>query len=214
MQLKTSSYNDQVTNENKIKKLSFVNDSLVTAINKKDTLIDSLRVANVSFKKDKEKEKAKLIYAKKASTLTRDQEYDKKAQFIYNFGTYIEWPVEYNGTEFIIGVVGDADVIKKLQSTIDDKKVKGKKVRIEKYTKGAKYNIIYITNSKTSEFSSVKDDCKKNKTLFICDDELMYSTGSHIVFIMDEDKVRYLLNKLAIEKVGLKVSQELMRFSG
>ncbi|MGZ4035547.1 MAG: hypothetical protein ACXVP4_11825, partial [Bacteroidia bacterium] len=93
--MKTSSYNDQVTNENKIKKLSFVNDSLVTAINKKDTLIDSLRVANVSFKKDKEKEKAKLIYAKKASTLTRDQEYDKKAQFIYNFGTYIEWPVEY-----------------------------------------------------------------------------------------------------------------------
>ena len=200
--------------ENKIKKISFLNDSLAAALYKKDTLIDSLSIANASLRKEKEKDKSKIIYAKKASTLSKDQEYDKKAQFIFNFGNYIEWPVEYNGTDFIIGVVGDADVIKKLQKAIEDKKVKGKKVIIEKYTKGAKYNIVYITTSKSSEFITIKEDSKKNKTLFICDDELLYSTGSHIVFVLDEDKVHYLLNKIAIEKVGLKVSQELMRFSG
>ena len=216
LELKTSSNASSIGYESKIKKLSGSNDSLITVLYKKDTLIDSLNIANATLRKekDKEKEKAKYVSVKKASTLTKDQEYDKKAQFIYNFGAYIEWPVEYNGTDFIIGVVGDDDVIKKLQSTIADKKVKGKKVTIQKYTKGAKYNIVYVTTSKTAEFYNVKEDSKKNKTLFICDDESLYSTGSHIVFVMDEDKIRYLLNKLAIEKVGLKVSQELMRFSG
>ena len=212
LQLQTSTNN--VLYESKIKKLSASNDSLISAVHKKDTLIDSLNSACISFRKEKEKEKPKFIYAKKASTLSVDQEYDKKAQFIYNFGAYIEWPVEFNGTDFVIGVVGNADIIKKLQNAIANKKVKGKKIVIQSYIKGAKYNIIYVTTSKTSEFSSVREDSKKNKTLFISDDELQYATGSHIVFILDEDKVRYLLNKIEIEKAGLKVSQELMRFSG
>ena len=45
------------------------------------------------------------------------------------------------------------------------------------------------------------------------DDDALYAQGAHISFLMDDDKIRYTLNKPIIEKIGLKVSQELMRFS-
>jgi YfiR/HmsC-like len=198
--------------ESKLKTLASSKDSLSAEVAMKQAQIDSLILINFSLKKEKEKQKPVVV--KKASTLTKNQEYDKKAQFIYNFGAYIEWPVEYNGTDFVVGVAGDLEVIKKLQKAIGDKKVKGKKIRIEKYIKGAKYNIIYLINTSNTTFASIKEDGKKNKTLFVCDDESLYNNGAHIVFLLDDDKVRYLLNKITIEKVGLKVSQELMRFSG
>lgn len=197
-------------NEQAIKKSYAVNDSLMMMLVKKDSVIDSLytKIAELQLKKDKTK-----YIAKKPSTLNKDQEYDKKAQFVYNFASYIEWPVIYNGTDFVIGIAGDKTVIKKIADIIGNKKVGGKKLKIEKYNKVTNYHLVYVTSSNSNLFSSIKNDSKKNKTILVSDDEALYNAGSHISFLMDDDKVRYTINKPSIEKIGLKVSQELMRFS-
>jgi hypothetical protein len=194
------------------KKMSSLNDSLRLALLSKDTIIDSLnvRLAEATTKKEKEKVKVTNISAKK-STLTKEQEYEKKSLFLYNFTKLVEWPIEYNGTEFVIGVVSDDICLREIQDFMAQKKVSGKKIIVEKYKKGARYNVVYITSAESGSFSTVKNAVKKNKTLLVTDDA---TAGSHISFILDQDKVRYLVNKIAIEKAGLKVGQELMRYSG
>ncbi len=194
-------------------KTSAAYDSLKVLVLKKDSLIDSLVLKLSDFNQKKEKDKTKIFASKKPSSMTKDQEYERKAQFVYNFAAYIEWPVIYNGTEFVIGVAGDDYALKKIRETIGTKKIGGKKVKIEKYNKVTNYHLVYVTSTNTAAFAAIKNDSKKNKTILISDDDALFYSGAHISFIMDEDKVKYAVNKASIEKVGLKVSQELMRFS-
>lgn len=200
--------NDQ--KEQKIKSLLILNDSLGHILISKDSIIDSLNTKITELQSKKEKPKN---YAKKSSTMSKDIEYDLKAQFIYNFAAYIEWPIIYNGTEFVIGVAGDDAAVKKIKQIIGGKKVGGKKLKIEKYDKVTNYHIVYVTASSTSSFSNLKNEARKNKTILVTDDVGLFDLGAHISFIMNGDKIRYTLNKVAIEKLGLKVSTELMRFS-
>jgi hypothetical protein len=196
---------------NQLKESMIEKDSLKRIIVWKDSVIDSLNLKIVDLQS--KKEKPRTIVSKKASSLSKDQEYDKKSQFIYNFAAYIEWPVLYNGTEFVIGIEGDNDVIRKIETVIGNKKVGGKKVRVEKYDKVTKYQMVYVTSSRELLFSTIKNDVKKDKTIIVADDESFSSQGANICFILDDDKVHYTVNKPSIEKIGLKVSQELMRFS-
>ncbi|CAN5493933.1 hypothetical protein BH10BAC1_BH10BAC1_06850 [soil metagenome] len=213
MSLRTESIKTVSDQDIQLSKIALVNDSLKTALERKNSTIDSLqnKLADIQAKKDKDKPK---VYAsKKTSNLTKDQEYERKSQFVYNFAAYIEWPVIYNGTEFVIGIAGDDDVVKKIKSTIGDKKVGGKKLRIEKYNKVTNYHLVYVTTSYSASFANIKTESKKNKTIIISDDYALFDAGAQISFIMNDDKVKYTINKTAIEKIGLKVSQELMRFS-
>lgn len=191
--------------------LQVLNDSLRMQLVLKDSTIDSLSTKLNEATVKKEKEKGKTPVVAKKSTLSKDQEYEKKSLFLYNFTKLVEWPIEYNGTEFVIGVVGDEQWIKQLQGFMAQKKVSGKKIIVEKYKKGARYNVVYIPSSEMNSFSTVKNAVKKTKTLLVTDDAVQ---GTHISFMLDQDKVRYMVDKIAIEKAGMKVGQELMRYSG
>ncbi|MDQ3046265.1 MAG: YfiR family protein [Bacteroidota bacterium] len=199
----------------KIDQLSNRNDSLLFVMAQKDSLLDSLNIRLAELQK-KDKSKLKIVeYSKKKSSLSTEQEYDKKAVFLYNFSKYIEWPLEYNGTEFVIGIVGDAEVLAQLQKSMADKKTAGKKIIIKPYVKGPKYNLVYVTSSKSGSLLSVQKNEKRNKSVLISDEGKNHNIdGSHISFLIDNTKIRYFINKSAIESLGLKVAQELMRYAG
>ena len=199
--------------EEKNTRLTFINDSLLWVMNQKDLVIDSLSGTLMTIQNKKEKVKPAYTYTNKVNMLTKEQEYNKKALFIYNFTKNVEWPMIYNGTEFIIGVAGDVVVIKQLTALMSGKKAGGKKIIISEYKPGNRYNVVYYSTSSTNSFTTIKDQTKRNKTLLIADEQNLNNTGAHISFIIDKDKVRYIANKPAIEKVGLKVNEELMRFS-
>jgi hypothetical protein len=188
-----------------------INDSLTVELVKKDSIIDSLSalIVDIQSKRDRPKTNS----SKKPKTITKEEEYDRKAQFIYNFASYIEWPIVYNGTEFIIGVAGEDDLVQRVQTTLSNKKVSSKKIKIEKYNKTTKYHVIFVIPSTYNSFVAIKNDVKKNKTILVSDDYALFSLGAHISFSMDGDKIKYTINKPAIEKIGLKVGHELMRFS-
>jgi hypothetical protein len=208
---KRSSEKDSVLIAERMK-FNSITDSLKQELAYKDSVIDSLsvRLNESALRKEKEKNRLAGKYIKK-STLTKEQEYEKKSLFIYNFSKLIEWPIEYNGTEFIIGVVGDELSLKELSSFMAQKKVAGKKVVVQQYKKGARYNVVYITSSALSLFETVKSSVKRSKTVIVTDKAV---AGTHISFILDQDKVRYIVDKASIEKLGLKVGQELIRYAG
>ncbi|MCW3085370.1 MAG: hypothetical protein JWP12_2736 [Bacteroidetes bacterium] len=212
MALQTESKTKETGLQAENQKYRSMSDSLKFVVVSKDSLIDSLtvRLNEMAMKREKEKAKSTGSIVKK-STLTKDQECEKKSLFLYNFTKYIEWPIEYNGTDFVIGVCGSDQMIKSLQDFMLQKKVSGKRITVEKYKKGAKYNVVYVTSAEMGNFSTIKNAVKKNKTLLVTDEA---SSGSHISFLLDQDKVRYIVDKIAIEKTGLKVGQELMRYSG
>ncbi|MGQ0829579.1 MAG: YfiR family protein [Bacteroidota bacterium] len=215
LELEISTARESREYEERTAKLVNINDSLMWVMYQKDTIIDSLSNKINLLQQKKEKVKPVYVYNKKTSVLTKDQEYNKKALFIYNFAKNIEWPLIYNGTEFVIGVAGDALVLNQLKTLMKGKKAGGKKITIKEYIPGSKYNVVYIAASMSNSFEAIHKFAKKSKTktLLIADEPNLNKVKAHISFIIDQDRVRYVANKVEIEKVGLKVSEELMRFS-
>jgi hypothetical protein len=211
LSLQNSAERSNLECEEKTRKIQAYNDSLILVMSEKDSIIDSLSVKLIAYQL--KKETLKPVY-NRASTLSKEQEYNKKALFIYNFTKNIEWPVLYNGTQFVIGVSGAPLVLKELQALMIDKKVGGKEMIIEEYKPGNRYNVVYVASSKTDNFIAIKALVKNNKTLLVTDDPSLNNQGAHISFSIDKDKVHYIVNKTAIEKAGMKVTVELMRFSG
>lgn len=209
-QLETEKASVVSAKDKEIIRLNKDNDSLKVEIEKMDSTILALKTRAVEYESKNEKPKSSV---KKTNTLPKGTEYERKSQFLYNFAAYIEWPVIYNGTEFVVGVAAEKDVITKIQKTLGDKKVNGKKIKVEKYNKVTNYHIVYVTSAFADEFQNIKNQSKKNKTVVITDDDVLINSGAHIAFINDDEKIKYTINKPSIEKIGLKVSMELMRFS-
>ncbi len=209
-QLEKSKKESIQSRDQEIVKIKAVNDSLQIELAKRDSAVLALKTRSVDLESKNEKAKSS---AKRGGALPKGTEYERKSQFLYNFAAYIEWPVIYNGTDFVVGVAGDKDVIEKIQKTLSDKKVGGKKIKIEKYNKVTNYHIVYITSASSDDFQTIKSELKKNKTVIITDDDVLIGSGAHISFIDDDEKIKYTINKPSIEKIGLKVSMELMRFS-
>lgn len=100
-----------------LNKLALENDSLKQENDLLDSLIRIERDKNALFnKKDNLKPKAKK------SILSKVDQADKKALFIYNFNSYVSWP-KFSADKFLIGVVGNTVV----------------KTMLENYTKGKSF---------------------------------------------------------------------------
>jgi hypothetical protein len=206
---------DKTAVEDVLNKLAVENDS----IKKENTLLDSMIRATrekyeaLAGKKDNAKDPVANNKPKyKKSTLTKEQEYDKKALFIYNFTSYVSWS-QFKGNEFLIGVVGDSPINSFLASYTNGKSASKAAIVVEKYVPARNYQIIFISNEGAKNFGKIKKDFASKPTLLVTENTLFDKTGAHISFYVDGDKVNFTVNKPAIEKAGLNVSSKLINFS-
>jgi hypothetical protein len=206
---------DKAAVEDVLNKLAVENDS----IKRENSLLDSLiRVekekneALAGNKKDNGKDPVITKPKYKKSTLTKEQEYDKKALFIYNFTSYVSWS-KFKGNEFLIGIVGDSPINSFLASYTNGKSASKANIVVEKYVPARNYQIIFISNAGAKDFSRIKKEFSGKPTLLVTENTLFDKTGAHISFYVDGDKVNFTVNKANIEKAGLNVSSKLINFS-
>lgn len=196
--------------EDVLNKLSVENDSL----KKENELLDSL----LRIEREKNaiagggKRDLGLPKPKKKSTLSKEEEYDKKALFLYNFTSYVSWS-KFNGASFKIALAGESPILQFLTNYTKGKKFIKVPFEIVNYVPGQEYQIIFISNAASKNFAKIKSDVGKKNTLIVTENTLFDKMGGHISFYIDGDKVNFLVNKPAIEKAGLNVSSKLVKFS-
>jgi len=188
-------------------------DSLRARVALLDSLLAKERDKNAKNTKSY-KEKSKETSGKKTK-MKKAEALKSKAVQIYNFCKMIQWPEEYNSDEIVIAIAGDSQVLKELSDYTAGKTINSKKIRIEKYAPGTKSLIhaFYLPDASTSKFNQFKSAFKNKPTLFISDDPDLYSQGAHISFRESDEKIKFVLNKTAAEKAGLKISPELVKFA-
>jgi hypothetical protein len=161
------------------------------------------------------KPETKTVIAPKKSSMTTDDEYDKKAIFVYNFTKYVSWPALATvGSNFVIGVVGDSPLTDKLLMKTDGKKVLGKPIEVRRMKVGAVTDcqLIYVPHSQIGNLSSIKKSISKS-TLIVTEENIGQYSYSHINLYPDDAKVRYSVNKTLMDKGELKATQDLIRFA-
>jgi hypothetical protein len=143
--------------------------------------------------------------------------YKLASLYVYNFTKYIDWPVKDKNDFFIIGVFGETPAFEEFKKMANTKKeVSGKKIVVEKIAtikELDKCAIIYIPLSQSHRLKEIKESLGTHPILIITEKPGMAHKGAGINLFLDEDdenKLKFELNKKAIESAGLHVSSQLV----
>jgi hypothetical protein len=131
---------------------------------------------------------------------------------VYNFTKYVQWPDHDASGEFVIGVIGNADVYKTLTGWYGGKPKGSKTYVIKKFTSASEVgdcHVLFIDKAKSGEFDEVNSKIKGKGTLVITDKNGLGEKGSSINFKTVDNKLKFELNQKAIEASNLKVSGAL-----
>lgn len=133
------------------------------------------------------------------------------SMMLYNFTKYIQWP-DASG-EFVIGVIGDNDVYKTLNTWYNGKLKGNRKFKIVQFNSVADVystDILYVAKTSSKDFDAIKEKSDSQKTLLITDKMGLGKKGSNINFKMVNNRLAFELNKASIDASSLKVSSQLM----
>jgi len=141
-----------------------------------------------------------------------------KAQtlFIYNFSRLIEWPVSYRTGNFIIGILGTADVANELELYTKGKKVGTQNIEVIRYkapTEIQNCHILFIPFSRTKQISEVIAAMSSKSTLIITEKSGALDEGAAINFVIMNDKMKFELKPENASKYGIKFSSKLQEMS-
>jgi hypothetical protein len=141
--------------------------------------------------------------------------YKVNAMYIYYFTKYINWPENANKGPVTIGVLGNSEVIKELQTMTANKKVNGHSLTIRQIeiTEAKKCQVVVVSKSKSSLLKQVQEDTKNLPILIVSEKQGLIGKGAGIcIYIDDEDnfKTKFELGITGMESRGLKISHELI----
>jgi hypothetical protein len=134
------------------------------------------------------------------------------SMMVYNFIKYVQWPDHAESGEFVIGVVGNADVQATLNSWYGGKPRGNKTYVIKKFNSASDItncHVVFIDKSKSGEFEAVNNKVKGKGTLVITDKAGLGERGSGINFKNVDNKLKFELNQRALEASNLKVAGAL-----
>ncbi|MGD0785870.1 MAG: YfiR family protein [Sedimentisphaerales bacterium] len=162
------------------------------------------------------------------------REYQVKAAFLYNFIMFVDWPPEKMPAAdepMIIGIIGK-DPFENAFEPVKDKQVNGRKVVVKRF-KGLEE----IKKSAKPEMDKEFEEIRKCHLLFICSSEkgvskeiaelvkdysvltvgdvpgFIESGGGMINFVLEEEKVRFEINKTNAEQCKLQIRSQLLRLA-
>lgn len=134
------------------------------------------------------------------------------SMMMFNFTRYIQWPDNNQPGDFVIGVVGNNEILTTLNSWYSGKPRGTKTYVIKKFTSAAEVTdcqVLFIDRSKSGEFDAINSKLKGKSTLIITDKNGLGEKGSAINFKTVDSKLKFELNQKAIEASNLKVSGSL-----
>ena len=155
-----------------------------------------------------------LFFLSLTSIKLYSQEIKFKSIFIYNFTKHFEWPPNARTGDFVIGVVGKAQLYDKLVQMTASKTAGSQSIVVKKFrsTKDiTQCHILFISefNSGTNSMNTAMSKIGKFPTLIVTEKEGMALKKAAINFIIKDQKMQFEMNKTNISKCGLKVSKYL-----
>lgn len=134
------------------------------------------------------------------------------AQMIYNFLKYLQWPNEAEAGDFVVGVLGEDEVLNSLKSIYEGKPRGAKKFTVRKLSQpsdAAECAVVYLGRGKNKEFETLKTVTAGKPILTVTDSNNLGQKGSCINFKVVDGKLKFELNQASIAATGLKVSSQL-----
>jgi hypothetical protein len=144
-------------------------------------------------------------------------EYQVKAVYLFNFGQFVEWPQQADGSEhspFVIGILGDDP----FAGTIDDV-VRGEALgsrplvvkRFQDVEDISDCNILFIGRNERDKLDDALAATRGRSVLTVTDIEGAESKGAMIVLFKQDNRIRMRINLAEARASNLVISSKLLR---
>jgi hypothetical protein len=147
------------------------------------------------------------------------QRYNTKAQFLYNFTQFIEWPAQaFASAEapFIIGILGDDPFGPLLNDNVAGEKVKNHPIVVQRYedVKDIKNcHILFISNKGAGKLREILAALPNKNILTVSDIPDFATTGGIIRFMLIKKKIKLQINLPASKNAELNISPKLLQLA-
>jgi hypothetical protein len=146
--------------------------------------------------------------------LAQDVDYKAYTLFVYNFMKYVEWPEAQSKGDFVVCIFGESPVHKELTGLASTKKLKGRNIVIKMITKPEEAigcQLLYVSSSKSGNIKTLKEQMMGKPVLIVGEREGLAKKGAELSFVtLDDDALKFDINKKEIELHQLKISSQLI----
>jgi hypothetical protein len=143
-------------------------------------------------------------------------EYQLKAAFLFNFAKFVEWPAASFSdprSPFVICILGADPFGHAMDDALLGKMIGERGVAIERSKELADARhcqMVFVSSSEKSRVAEILDGLKGTSTLVVGETEGFAAAGGMIQFVLEDNRVRFLINTDATDRAGLKVSSKLL----
>lgn len=147
------------------------------------------------------------------------KDYQIKAEYVYNFAKFVQWPPETftnSQSPLVIGVFGQNPFGNGLQAIAKEHKINGRDIVVKPVAaaaEAARVHLIFFAATEDGHIQETLAALKNAGVLTVGETDKFMAAGGIIGFVRDEDKVRFEINTAAANEHGLKISAQLLKLA-
>ncbi len=163
------------------------------------------------------------VFCAAASSAWADEsvskEYQLKAAFLYHFTKYVEWPDQAFAnadSPIVIGVLRGNPFGGELEKAVGGRAANGRKivvVQVPSPNAARQTHILFVGAAQDSKLSEVKGALNGTAVLTVGESEAFARQGGMVTFTLQNDSLRFAINKDSAQKAGLKISSQLQKLA-
>ena len=155
-----------------------------------------------------------LTAAKAAATVS--PEYLIKAEFLYRFAMFVEWPTEAfpaPSSPITIGIVGADPFGSAIDLTIRDKHIDNRPLVVKRLQWNQdirQCHIVFLSAAEAARIEELAERVEGLPILLVGDTDDLARRGATVNFRVDHNQVRFDINREAATRARLKISPSLL----
>lgn len=147
------------------------------------------------------------------------EEYNLKAAFLYRFLDYVEWSHNTQGNNNIAGpmkvaILGKSEMYAPLMEISRDKRTGPRTLNIRQIssvTEIGASDVVFVSRNYKFGIDAVTSRLRNSPALIISERKGDVDKGSHINFLISDNKLKFEVNLKAAASSGIKIRSQLLQ---
>lgn len=139
-----------------------------------------------------------------------------KAAYLYQFGSFVEWPPRAFAradSPFTIGLIGADAIAAEVERVVSTRTVQSRQVAVRKLQPGAPLeglHVLFVGRAEAARLPEILLAAKADSVLVVTESEDALSQGSVINFVAVGNKIRFDVALAQAERRRLRISSRLL----
>jgi hypothetical protein len=139
-----------------------------------------------------------------------------ESAYLYNFGKFVTWPADHPTPADVFGicVLGRDPFGTILDSTVNGESIDGKKISVKRLSsmqQAQPCNILFISSSEEAHLAAILEASQRMSLLTVSDMKNFAQRGGAIGLVVQDDRIRFEVNRTAAMRCHLALSSELLK---